>query len=432
MRVLVSLLAFCLLLAVPQAEAKVYIDIAQPGSHRVPVAIPELRLLGPAPPIGEELADSLSADLTYTGFFQVLPRTAYLEPASAEGVTSDTIDFRRWNLIGSHLLVTGGMSTQNGKLRLEMRLFDVLEGRMLVGKAYVGEREQAKQMVRRFAGEIVRLITGLEPIFDTRLAFVSDARGHKEIYVMDFDGSNVTPLTSMGAITMSPSWSPDGKHVSFVSYKPGKPNIFAIDTASRQARLLHGGNLCMSPAWSPDGSTLAVAVSFGGNTDLCLLDRQGKLLRRLTDNRTINIEPAWSPDGRRLAFVSSRGGTPQIYIMEVASGEVRRLTFSGSYNTSPAWSPRGDRIAFAGRVNGGFEIFTITPEGGDVQQLTSGPGNNESPTWSPDGMMLAFSSTRLGGSRIFVMNANGSNQRPIGPAKGKQTEPAWSARLGTI
>lgn len=432
MRIVVALLAALLVLVTLPAGAKVYIDIAQPGSQRVPVAVPEFRLLGPAPPIGTELADLLSADLTYTGFFQVLPRSAYLEPASTESLTSDAIDFRRWNLIGSHLLVTGGMSTKEGQLRLELRLFDVLEGKMLVGKAYVGSREQARQMVRRFAGEIVRCITGLEPIFDTRLAFVSDARGHKEVYVMDFDGYNVTPLTNMGAITLSPAWSPGGTQVSFVSYRSGKPNLYSIATQSKSFHRIHGGSLCMSPAWSPDGKTVAAALSFEGNTDLCLLDPQGKLLKRLTNDGAIDIEPTWSPDGKRLAFVSSRGGTPQVYVMEVASGEVKRLTFSGSYNTSPVWSPRGDRIAFAGRIDGSFEVFTMTPDGGDVQQLTSGAGSNESPSWSPDGMMLTFSSTRLGGSRIFVMNADGRNQRPIGPAKGHQSEPAWSGRLGTL
>ena len=208
MRLPVLLLAAWLAIGSAVADAKVYIDIASPGSHRVPVAVPEFRLLGPAPALSAQLSDALSSDLAFTGFFDVVPRSAYLEAASqgaTEGITAGSIDFRRWGLIGSHLLVTGGMSSKEGNLRLELRLFDVLEGKMVVGKAYGGHPDQARQMVRRFAGEIVRAVTGLEPIFDTRIAFVSDARGHKEVYAMDYDGSSVSPLTEMGAITMSPT-----------------------------------------------------------------------------------------------------------------------------------------------------------------------------------------------------------------------------------
>ncbi|MFH0811006.1 MAG: Tol-Pal system beta propeller repeat protein TolB [Pseudomonadota bacterium] len=426
-----ALLLLALTLARTPAEAKVYIDINSPGSHVVPIAVPEFRLVGPAPRgVGAEGADILGADLLYSGLFSLVPRTAYLDPAVQEGLTSPNIDFRRWNLFGAHLLVTGGVSSKQNQLRLELRLFDVLEGKMIIGRAYNGRRDQVREMMHRFASEIVRAIAGVEPVFDTRIAFVSDASGHKEVYTMDFDGYGAAPLTHIKSIALSPSWRTDGSEITFISYRSGRPELYCAGAGGNHLRLFHGSSgLSMSPCWSPDGKTVAAALSFGGNTDICLLDVSGNVLRRLTENVATDIEPSWSPDGKQLVFCSSRGGSPQIYTIDVASGEVRRLTFSGSYNSSPAWSPRGNRIAFTGRTDGHFHIFTMTPDGGDVRQLTSGSGSNESPSWSPDGLLLTFSSTREGKPRIYVMNADGSNQRAIGSASGRQTEPAWSGRL---
>ena len=110
---------------------------------------------------------------------------------------------------------------------------------------------------------------------------------------------------------------------------------------------------------------MAASIETAGNSNLYLLDRNGGVIRRLTDDPGIEVSPSWSPDSRQIAFVSDRGGSPQIYILDLASGRSRRLTFAGSYNTTPDWSPRGDRIAYTGRVGSRFAIFTIGTDGGE-------------------------------------------------------------------
>ncbi|HWP59382.1 MAG TPA: Tol-Pal system beta propeller repeat protein TolB [Candidatus Acidoferrales bacterium] len=408
--------------------------IVGPGAQRYPIAISPLKNLGGKDDggrISTGIADMIAQDLERSGWFRVLDRSAYIENPQTSGITLGTFDFRDWSTIGAVGLVKGGYTVQGENVTVELRLFDVYEGKQSVGKRYEAKARDFRQIAHRFADEIILFFTGEQGVFNTRIAYVSNAGGRfKEIYVSHLDGSERVQITNNRTINLFPSWKPDGRSLLYTSYKGGSPLLYLFSLFSGKDikfSSLEGANL--GGKWSPDGKMVALAVERQGNADLYLLDQSGKLVRRLTDDPGIDVSPTWSPDGSRLAFVSNRSGSPQIYILDIASGKTTRLTFSGSYNTSPDWSPKGDKIAYSSRVEGRFDIFVINAQGGEPQRLTSGARDNEDPSWSPDGRFIVFASNRKGRYSLYTMQANGENQLRLTASGGDDTQPSWSPRI---
>jgi TolB protein len=408
--------------------------IDEPGGRRVPIAISPLKNIGSGDDkrgLSESIAEVIGNDMNLSGWFRVLDRAAYIEKPQQGGLTLDSFDMKNWSAIGAESLVKGGFSAQGDDLSVELRLFDVYQAKQLVGKRYSGKVRDFRRIAHKFADEIINQFTGTPGVFNSRLAYVSNAGGGlKEVYFSHLDGTEKSQVTNNRSINLSPAWSPDGKMLLYTSYREGQRSLYLHDvTTGKETRIAERSGSSIGGKWSPDGQFIAVAFERGGNTDLYLLDRSGKVLRRLTEDRGIDVSPTWSPDGSRLAFVSNRSGNPQIYIMDLAGGNTRRLTFAGSYNTSPDWSPKGDRIAYTARVAGRFQIFIIGVQGGDPQQLTSGSGDNEDPSWAPDGRFIAFASNRGGRYQLYMMRDTGENQQRLTASGGDDTNPSWSPRL---
>jgi len=408
-----------------------YIDINNPFLRKIPIAVPFFQTkAGPSedPQIIKGGSDFLAQSLDFTGFFKILDRGAFLEDPQRMGIEIPNILFNNWTTIGAELLVTGGFELSGEAIAVEFRLFDTFKGRLLVGKRYQGLRADLKNIIRKFCDEIVYSLTGKHGIFSSRIAFVSNGSGNKEIYVCDFDGSNPRQLTQTKAITLSPAWSFDGDWIAYTSYVNGKPDLFIRNLKDgRSHKVAHQG-INITPAWRPFRLELSATLSFTGDQEIYLLTETGKTIKRLTHNEGIDVSPSWSPDGKKIAFVSKRSGTPQVYVMDVDSNEVQRLTYYGRHNTQPAWSPAGDRIAYTAMDKDATNIFVVDIDGKEPVQLTHNSGDNESPSWSPDGNLIAFSSTREGPARIYVMTAFGTDQRRILAISGAQTNPAWSPR----
>jgi TolB protein len=410
---------------------KIEIDITKPGFQRIPIAVPDFKFqTAEQPQLAREMSELLSSNLDFSGLFTPLDPRGFLEDPQSMGLTAGDIKFPDWKRLGAEFLVRASYQAQGSALRMEARLFDVVAGRMVLGKVYDGETRNWRPMVHRLADEIIMAITGERGVFDTKIAYVQVQGKVKEIYVCDFDGSSPVAVTRDQSLALSPSWSSDGSQIAYVSYKEGNAKVYVANLLTGGQRLVAGfPGINIAPAWRPGTNQLAVTLSKGGNPDIYLVSSSGEIMQRLVQSWGINVSPAWSPDGRKLAYVSNEPGNPQIYVMDVSSGQKRRITFSGTYNTSPSWSPKGDWIAFSGMAGGRHNIFIARPEGGEARQLTRGEGDNESPTWSPDGRMLAFSSTRQGGSALWVMLSNGTGLRRISRGGGQEM-PDWSPRMG--
>ena len=414
------------------AEEYDYIDISNPFLRKIPTAIPLFKNISGTQKGGAlsiELADAVSKTLEFTGYFKMLDREAFLaDPLNPNIVTKD-ISFRNWTVIGSELLITGGVSAQEDNMELELRLFDTFQGKRILGKRYKGPIRNQRHMIHRFCGEVMYHLTGNRGVFNSQIAFITPKDGNKEIFIAEFDGYNPRQFTTNKSITLFPAWSSDGKWMAYTSYLNGKPDLYIRNIKEKSGTVVAKKGIQITPAWVPGKFELAATLSFSGDQEIYLLTGRGKVIKRLTQSRGIDVEPTWSPDGKKMAFVSKRSGTPQIYIKDMVLGRVRRLTYEGGYNTQPSWSPKGDRIAFSTMKQGHIDIFTIGVDGKDLRQLTEEQGDNEAPSWSPDGSLIAFSSDREGISKIYVMTAFGTDQRRLLSIPGVQTSPKWSPNI---
>jgi TolB protein len=404
-----------------------FIDINNPFINKIPVAVPGFVPLEK----NEKIEEILEKGSNYLGY--LLDFTSYFRVSSDHGINDivgTKIAFPEWKKNGYELLVTTGVfyDKSTGFLEMEIRLFDVLKEELVVGKRYTGKADDYKKMLKRFASEVMEKLFKNTGLFESRIVFVSDKTGNKELYTCDFDGTNIVKITDDKSISMSPSWSHDNNYIAYTGYKRNIPEIFIKSLKGKKNYIVSKGRLSITPRWLPGKFSLAAVFSIDGDPDIYIISPNGEILSKAVKGYGIDVSPAFSPDGNKMAFVSGRGGSPQIYIKDFLDNSIKRLTFEGNYNTSPSWSPTGEYIAFVGMTKeDGINVYTIRPDGSGLSMLTSRSGDNEDPSWSPDGSLIVFSSTRSRGKKLFLMTRSGQDQRQlIGNMAGNQSEPAWS------
>lgn len=407
------------------------IEISAPGREQIPLAV--TRLLAMEGVVRSEVAAAFDAalrdDLDLAGIFSQIPPAAFLSDAGRLGLSSTQVDFAQWRQLGATALVKGGYALKGNELVVEVRLYDTAGRRLLSGRRYRGQPGDERRMAHAFADQILASLTGREGCFDSRIAFISNRSGQKELYLMEVDGSQPERLTSHQSIVLNPDFAPQGRELIFTSYRQGQPELYRKEIYSgREARISARSGINISARYRPDGGEIALTLSHDGNPELYLLGTDGSVHRRLTNDWGIDVDPSWSPAGDRLVFVSDRLGNPRLFIIDVVSGAQRQLTVNGKYDATPAWSPQGDRIAFARLEERQFDLYTIRPDGSDERRLTFGPGNKEHPRWSPDGRFLVFTSDQDGSRAVYLMRADGSGIRKVSPPGWSAQQPAWSGR----
>ncbi len=305
-------------------------------------------------------------------------------------------------------------------------IYDGARGRLTLAKRLAGKPEQLRLMVHRFVGELIHQYTGEYGITRSRIGYISDLSGRKEVYVMEYDGNVPTRITSDRNISLTPSLSPDAKRILYSSQKSGGWVVYERDLATGNRLVtFNAPGLNIAPSWHPKGDGYALTASKDGNREIYHVTRDRKV-KRLTRHPGDDVSPAWSPDGKRITFTSNRAGSPQIYVMSARGGRAKRITFRGRYNTEPDWSPTGNLIAYTCRNDGFFHICVTDPKGKRPQQLTSGPWDDESPSFSPDGRHIAFSSSRGGKNDIYMMDIDGGNIEKLTYNGANNTSPTWS------
>ncbi len=365
-------------------------------------------------------------DLDFSDRFRMQDAPAGTRPVA-------TANLAEWRDRGADWVLAGEVQPQGSGLTVRLALLDAVYGTVKGERAFQVPRTSDRgfrMAVHAAADEVVRWATNEPGVAASRIAFVLQGRGSKEIYLVDWDGENLQRVTGDGSIALSPTWSPDGSRIAYTSFRTGIPVLYERNLASGDDRVIsRRDGLNITPAYSPDGRSLAFAATVDGNTEIGLADRSGGFEALTRGRRFDSLSPTFSPDGSRIAFVSNRLGEPHIYVM-ARGGEPRLLSEyrygASGYNTSPDWSPRGNAIAYHTRVGGAPQIAVVDAAGGRPRILTS-RGTNEDPSWAPDGRHLVFASDQNGGG-LFVIDVLSGRTRPLLRGRGYGL-PDWSPVL---
>src|SRR5262249_24009533 len=122
---------------------------------------------------------------------------------------------------GQDVLLAGDVTTEAGAPHLTIRLYDTASGKLIDRSIHLLTRPDLRATSHEMADRIVLVLTGERGIATTRIAFVSNRSGSKELYAMDYDGEGLTVPTQNGSINLSPDWAPSGSLLASVSYLKG-------------------------------------------------------------------------------------------------------------------------------------------------------------------------------------------------------------------
>lgn len=403
------------------------IDIVNGTASALPIAVVPFGFDGTSVPPTTNPGEIIRADLSRSGQFRSLPKNDIVEFPTRQA----EVKFATWRLLKQDYLVVGRMSdASDGALRVEYELFDVAKQQRIADGAITGQRSGLRDLAHQVADIVYEKITGVRGAFWTRIAYIT-ATGSAPNYqyalmVADSDGYNPQVVVRSREALLSPTWSPDGGKLAYVSFESGNSSIYVQDlgTGSRQV-VSNSKGINSAPAFSPDGRRLAMSLSKGGNPDIYVMDLGSRQLTQIVKHFSIDTEPVWTPDGQSLYFTSDRSGKPQIYQVSPSGGEASRVTFEGQYNASPSVvNAKGIKIAM---VQGSGNVYRIAVLDRATNQYTQvSPGSqDEAPSFAPNGSMLLYAASEGSRGVLYAVSADGRVRQRLGLAEGDVREPSW-------
>jgi TolB protein len=398
-------------------------------TNPIPIAITGLSGTGG----GIDIGGVINADLARCGLFHPLDSAIF-----STGDTPAAPNFANWKTTGAHALVTGQI-TGTDPLRVEFRLWDVLQGQQIQGTAYTTAAANWRRIAHIIADVVYERLVGEKGYFDTRIVYVAATgprgRQTRRLAIMDQDSANNRVLTDGSWMVLTPRFNPVRDQIAFMSYANNQPRVYLFDLNSgHQSTLGEFEGMSFAPRFSPDGSSCILSVTRGGGSDIFVVDVGSRAAHRLTSSGSIDTSPCYSPDGSQIVFNSDRGGSQQLYVMGSGGGGAKRISFgSGNYAT-PVWSPRGDLIAYTrfSGPTGTFAIGVMHPDG-TGERILSESYSVEGPTFAPNGRVIMFwretrSRDSYGNgysSRLVSIDITGFNERVV-PTPTDASDPAWS------
>lgn len=425
----------CLAMAPRAAWAALEIDITKGNVDPMPVAIPDFYGAGAAAAEqGQRMAQVITANLDRSGLFRHLDPKSFIQtPESLQARPR----FADWRVLNAQALVSGKVAVENdGRLRVEFRLWDVLAGEQMTGLVYFSTPGNWRRIAHVISDAIYKRLTGEEGYFDTRVVYVAESgprdRRVKRLAIMDQDGDGHRFLTDGSYLVLTPRFSPSRQEITYLSYYRDTPRVYLynIDTG-RQEVLGEFPGMTYAPRFSPDGNRVIMSMARDGKSNIFAMDLRTRVIDQLTKGPAIDTSPCYSPDGKYVVFNSDRGGSQQLYVMKADSTEVKRISFGNGRYATPVWSPRGDLVAFTKMHQGRFFIGVMRADGSG-ERLLSESFLDEGPTWAPNGRVLMFfrqkparKGKNAGRTRLWSVDLTGYNEREmITPIDA--SDPAWS------
>ncbi len=409
------------------------------GGKAPVIAIADIRGAGAAQQYMGAFNTTLYDEIANSGSLDIAAKSMYplRVPQRPQDFVPGGASLEEWKRppVNANYLAFGYTAEQNGQLVLFGYLFDTAQpnaqAAQVIGKLYFGPMSEdgARKVAREFAADILARF-GAKTLAGSKIYFVSDRTGAKEIWEMDYDGANQKPVTSFKEISITPAVS--ANRLAFTRIGAANPSIivYSLETKRRVPFVNPQASVNSSPDFAPDGNTILFSSSLGGGwANIFAANADGSNVRRLTSARAVETEPKVNPkSGTEVVFTSGRSGPPQLYRMSIDGTGIERLTTGEGEAVNPSWHPDGQFIAFAwtrGFELGNFNIFVMDVNKREYIQLTHGTGRNENPTWAPDGRHLVFASTRGRTTQIYTMLADGTQVKQL-TASGNNRMPVWS------
>ena len=429
-----------------KAFALIEVDITRGNLNPLPLAVSPLSIDDKSKnffdetlkvkDIGSEISIIIENNLRTSGLFNPLNKDAFLQTPDIANLKPR---FEDWNLIKAQALITGKVSYDDEKLRVEFRLWDILAGKEMMALAFTTVPDNWRRVGHIISDKAYERLTGEKGYFDTRIIYVSEegpkTQRIKKLAIMDQDGANNKFLTLGNELVLTPRFNPTSQMVTYLSYFKNLPRVYLLDIETGTQEVVGDfPGMTFAPRFSPNGKKIIMSFAKDGRSDIYTMDLENRMVERITNHPSIDTSPSYSPNGKFIAFNSDRSGYQQIYIMESDGNNVKRISFGNGIYGTPVWSPRGDLIAFTKLHKGNFYIGVMRTDGSGERLLTENY-YQEAPSWSPNGRVLIFyreTKTNAKGegfsAKLWSIDLTGYNERLVDTPT-DASDPSWSSLL---
>ncbi|OCG04740.1 Tol-Pal system beta propeller repeat protein TolB [Gilliamella apicola] len=411
------------------SNAEVHIVITDGVSSAKPIAVIPFRWTGSGEP-PQMIEEIVASDLRNSGKFNPIDVNSMPQkPTTASEVTPVV-----WNKLGISAVVVGSIQPDaSGKYLITYQLVDTVSrpGAILAQNQFSIEKRWVRYAAHTASDEIFESLTGIRGAFRTRIAYVVKTKGPftHELRVSDYDGYDQMTVHRSKEPLMSPTWSPDGRKLAYVTFEGGHSSLVlkTLDSGSVETIASfpqHNG----APAFSPDGTKLAFALSKGGSLNLYMMNLSSKKITQITSDRSNDTEPSWMPDNQTIVYTSDQAGRPQLYSININGGSPQRLTWDNTQNQNARVSPDGSFIAMISTNNGEQHITRYDVSTNTYQRLTD-TFLDETPSIAPNGTMIIYSSSQGLGTILNLVSTDGNFKAKLPASDGQVKFPAWSPYL---
>ena len=429
-----------------KAIALIEVDITRGNLNPLPIAVSPLSIdkesnkslkeILRKENIGSEISIVVENNLKTSGLFNPLNKDAFLQEADIAHLKPR---FEDWALIKAQALITGKVTYQDEKLRVEFRLWDVLAGKEMMALAFTTVPSNWRRVGHIITDKVYERLTGEKGYFDTRIIYVAEegpkVKRIKKLAIMDQDGFNTKYLTLGNELVLTPRFNPTNQMVTYLSYFRNMPRVYLLDIETGVQEVVGDfPGMTFAPRFSPDGKKIIMSFAMDGNSDIYTMDLENRVVERITNHPSIDTSPSYSPDGKYICFNSDRSRYQQIYIMKSDGSNVKRISFGKGLYGTPVWSPRGDLIAFTKLHKGKFYIGVMRTDGSGERLLTENY-YQEAPSWSPNGRVLIFyretksdSEGKGFSAKLWSIDLTGYNERLVN-TESDASDPSWSSLL---